>query len=193
MSSRPTAFVTGASRGIGRGISLELARCGFDIVGNARRLDAQDRQAGLREVQHRVEELGANFEPAPGDIADLSEHERLLSVALERFGRVDVLVNNAGIAPRQRRDILETTPESFDQVLAVNTRGAFFLTQRFARQMVRQPRAESAATPAIIFVSSISASVSSPSRAEYCISKAAISQAAAVFATRCGRGSSKRT
>jgi NAD(P)-dependent dehydrogenase (short-subunit alcohol dehydrogenase family) len=184
MNSRPTAFVTGASRGVGRGISLELARCGFDIVGNATRLEVQDRQAGLREVQQRVEELGANFEPAPGDIADLSTHEHLLSVALERFGRVDVLVNNAGIAPRQRRDILETTPESFDQVLAVNTRGTFFLTQRFARQMVKQPPGESPLTPTVVFVSSISASVSSPSRAEYCISKAAISQAAAVFADR---------
>jgi 3-oxoacyl-[acyl-carrier protein] reductase len=184
MSNRPVAFVTGASRGIGRGIVLALAHCGFDIVGNATTHDPQNREAGLAEVQDRVEELGTDFQPAPGDIARLDGHESLLSVALERFGRVDVLVNNAGITSQQRLDVLDATPDSFDQVLAVNTRGTFFLTQRFARQMVKQVGANPGTTPMIIFVSSVSASASSPSRAAYCISKAAISQAAAIFADR---------
>jgi NAD(P)-dependent dehydrogenase (short-subunit alcohol dehydrogenase family) len=184
MSSRPVAFITGASRGIGRGIALELARSGFDIVGNATKYDQQNRESGLGEVRERVMELGVDFEPAPGDIADLSAHETLLSTTLERFGRVDVMVNNAGIAPRKRRDVLETTPESFDEVLAVNTRGTFFLTQRFARHMAEQSVVKSSVAPTIVFVSSISASVSSPSRAEYCISKAAISHAATIFADR---------
>jgi NAD(P)-dependent dehydrogenase (short-subunit alcohol dehydrogenase family) len=184
MGARPIAFVTGASRGIGRGVVLELARAGFDIVGNARTYDADNGAAGLAEVRQRVTESGVDFEPAAGDIADLNMHEELLSGALRRFGRVDVLVNNAGIAPRRRGDVLETTPESFDEVFAVNARGTFFLTQRFARHMLKQPRAGAAVPPAIVFVSSISASVSSPSRADYCISKAAMSHAATIFADR---------
>ena len=184
MSKRPVAFVTGAGRGIGRGIALALARDGFDVVGNDLTYEPDKRETDLAEVQQRIAELGVDFQPAPGDIARLEEHPRLLSAALERFGRVDVLVNNAGIAPRQRCDILETTPESFDEVLAINTRGTFFLTQCFARHMVKQPRDESPPAPAIIFISSISADVSSPSRAEYCISKAALGQAAAIFADR---------
>ncbi|MBU0638033.1 MAG: 3-ketoacyl-ACP reductase [Planctomycetes bacterium] len=184
MSKRPVAFVTGASRGLGRGIALALARGGFDIVGNATSYAPQDPPIGLAEVQARIVELGVQFEPVPGDIADLSTHAPLLAAGLARFGRIDVLVNNAGIAPRQRRDVLETTPESFDEVLALNTRGTFFLTQRVARQMVAQDRDDSPVPPAIIFISSISADVSSPARAEYCISKAAISQAAKVFADR---------
>ena len=182
MGSRPVAFITGAGRGIGRGIALALARDGFDIAGNDIVYDSRERQSGLAELEERVRELGVDFVPAAGDIARLDGQERLLAAVLERFGRVDMLVNNAGIAPEQRVDVLETTPESFDRLLAVNTRGTFFLTQRFARQMLSQPRGRVA--PAIIFISSISAAVSSPTRAEYCISKAAISQAAAVFADR---------
>lgn len=182
MSNHPVAFVTGASRGIGRGIALALAASGFDVVGNARTYDPKDRHTGLAEVRDRVRELGVDFEPVAGDIANLEAHPKLLQTALQRFGRVDVLVNNAGIAPQKRLDVLETTPESFDRLLAVNARGPFFLTQCFARHMLSQPRGP--LTPAIIFVSSISAEVSSPSRAEYCISKAALSQAATVFADR---------
>jgi NAD(P)-dependent dehydrogenase (short-subunit alcohol dehydrogenase family) len=182
MSSRPVAFVTGAGRGIGRGIALALARDGFNIVGNDIAYDPSERAAGLAGVEDRVRQLGVDFQPAPGDIANLDAHDRLLQTALQRFGRVDLLVNNAGIAPLTRRDVLETTPESFDRVLAVNTRGTFFLTQCFARHMVSQPRG--AVAPAIIFITSVSAAVSSPTRAEYCVSKAALSQAAAVFADR---------
>lgn len=182
MNSRPVAFVTGAGRGIGRGIALALARSGFDLVGNDIMFDGQNRASGLAEVQDRVRDLGVDFEPAPGDIACLAEHAGLLGVALQRFGRVAVLVNNAGIAPQTRLDVLETTPESFDRVLAVNARGTFFLTQCFARHMLSQPRGPVA--PAIIFISSVSAEVSSPTRAEYCVSKAALSQAATVFADR---------
>ena len=182
MNSRAVAFVTGAGRGIGRGIALALARDGFDIVGNDIAYNPGERATGLAEVEDRIRELGMGFQPAPGDIANLDAHDRLLQTALQRFARVDVLVNNAGIAPEARRDVLDTTPESFDRVLAVNTRGTFFLTQCFARQMLRQPHGP--VSPAIVFISSVSAVVSSPTRAEYCISKAALSQAAAVFADR---------
>ncbi|MBU1700899.1 MAG: 3-ketoacyl-ACP reductase [Candidatus Eisenbacteria bacterium] len=181
---RPVAFVTGAARGIGRGIAIELARNGYDIVGNATNYNPAQTGSGLAEVQARVEALGAAFAPAPGDIAELDQHERLLAVALARFQRVDLLVNNAGVAPVIRRDILETTPESYDRVLSVNSRGPFFFAQRVARQMMKQVAVDPTLPAAIIFISSISADTSSPGRVEYCVSKAAMSQMARVFAHR---------
>ena len=184
MNRRPVAFVTGASRGIGRGIAIELARCGYDIAGGATRHDPNDRQHGLGEVQTRVEELGVAFLPVVGDVARLESHQEMLDTVLQRFGFVDVLVNNAGVAPNVRHDILETTPASFDRMVGVNARGTFFLTQCFARQLVRQTQEGTAFGPAIVFITSISAETSSPARAEYCISKAAASQAARVFAHR---------
>lgn len=183
MTPRPVAFVTGASRGIGRGIALALAEAGFDIVGGATSYDPNNTQQGLGETRQCVEAFGVDFEPAPGDIADLNVHEQLMTVALKRFGRIDVLVNNAGVAPHERRDILETSPESFDRVMGINARGPFFLTQRVARQMLAQTWTQPPAG-SIIFVSSISATVSSPTRAEYCLSKAALSHAATIFADR---------
>jgi len=184
VSRRPVAFITGASRGIGRGIALALARSGFDIAGNARTYDPTRPDHGLAEVEARVTETGAAFAPVPGDVADLDTHPDLLRTALTRFGRVDVLVNNAGVAPEVRRDLLDTTPESFDRVLAVNARGPFFLSQCFARHLVSVARREDDLPPSIIFVTSISATTSSPSRAEYCVSKAALSHTARIFAHR---------
>lgn len=184
MQEKPVALITGAGQGIGRGIALELARSGFDVAGNDMVFSPEDKESGLFEVKERVEESGAFFLPVQGDISLLDDHAKILRAALGRFGRVDVLVNNAGVAPEKRMDILETTPESYDRVLAVNTRGTFFLTQRVALQMIKQVRHNPASKPYIIFISSISAEVSSPSRAEYCISKAALSQAARVFADR---------
>ena len=182
MENRPCAFVTGAARGIGRAIAIELARSGFDIVGNDLTFSLDDVSTGLAETQQRVEELGTRFEAAPGDIADLTTHDGLLETAIERFGRVDVLVNNAGVAPLERLDFLETTPESFDRVVGVNLRGTFFLTQCFARYMATQT--ESDTKTSIVFITSISADTSSPSRAEYCVAKAGLSQLATVCADR---------
>ena len=182
MDKTPCAFVTGAARGIGRAIAIELARAGFDIVGNDLIYDRNDTTTGLAETQQRVEVLGGGFEPAPGDIADLTMHEGLLQAALSRFGRVDVLVNNAGVGPLERLDYLETTAESFDRVIGVNLRGTFFLTQCFARHMATQ--SQRAAPSSIIFITSISADTSSPSRAEYCVSKAGLSHLATLCADR---------
>ena len=184
LSDRPVALVTGASRGIGRAIAVELGRSGYDIVGNATKYDPNDRSAGLGSLAVEVEAAGGAFVAAPGDIADLSVHQRIVDAALGRFGRIDVLVNNAGVAPADRRDVLETTTDSYDRVLAVNARGPFFLTQLVARHMIEQPPKTAGVRSAIIFVTSISAVVSSPSRAEYCVSKAALSQTARVFADR---------
>lgn len=185
MNDRPTAVVTGAGRGIGRGIVLELANEGFDIVGVDVVCDPSDLESGLFEVKKRVESLGSSFLPARCDVASLDDHVHVLEETLHRFGKVDLLVNNAGVAPERRMDILETTPESYDRVMSINARGTFFLTQRFAVWMVRRvERHPSARKPRIVFITSISAVVSSPSRAEYCVSKAALSHAARMFADR---------
>jgi len=184
MKNRPAALVTGAGRGIGRGIVLDLAKNGFDVAGNDIFFDPKNKQAGLFEVKQQVEEFNAAFLPIQGDISCLDDHEKILKQALDRFGRIDILVNNAGVAPEERLDILETTPESFDRLLSINTRGTFFLTQKIANHMIKYVKENPELKPCIIFISSISAYVSSPSRAEYCISKAAISQAARIFADR---------
>ncbi len=187
MSERPCALVTGASRGIGRAIAIALAQEGYDIVGGARAYDPDDAAGGLAETARRCAELGAGFLAAPADIADLATHEGLVDSALERFGRLDLLVNNAGIAPSERLDYLETTPESFDRVMAVNLRGAFFLTQRFSRHLVEQADKGHAIRPAIVFITSISADAASPSRTEYCVSKAGLSHLARICADRLAR------
>jgi 3-oxoacyl-[acyl-carrier protein] reductase len=181
-AKKPVALVTGAGQGIGRGIALELARKGFDIAGFDILFDPKNRRKGLFEVKARVERLGRRFLPVRCDIASLPDHDRAIEAVIARFGRIDVLVNNAGVAPEKRLDILETTPGSFDRVMGVNARGTFFLTQNVARRMIARSGGEDAVPPAVIFITSISASVSSPSRAEYCLSKAALSMAATLFA-----------
>lgn len=184
MTKKPIALVTGAGRGIGRGIALELSREGFDIAGVDIVYEPDNIKAGLFEVKAEVEKSGASFLPVRGDISDLDQHRKIIEAVMARFGKIDLLVNNAGIAPVVRQDILETTVESFDRVFGVNARGTFFLTQKVARQMVIQVKKNPEPKPTIIFITSISASVSSPSRAEYCISKAALSQTATLFADR---------
>jgi NAD(P)-dependent dehydrogenase (short-subunit alcohol dehydrogenase family) len=184
MKDRPVALVTGAGRGIGRQIVLELAGSGYDTAGVDILYEPQDTRSGLFEVKGRVEELGARFLPLGGDISSIEDHESFLEQIRSSFGRIDVLVNNAGIAPEKRRDILETAPESYDRVMSVNTRGAFFLTQKVVRWMLELSRKNSSFQPSIVFISSISAEVSSINRPEYCLSKAALSQAARLFADR---------
>lgn len=189
MNTRPVALITGAGRGIGRSIAIELARGGFDIAGNdivfhPDKTSGPDRTSDADEVRRLTEALHVAFLPVPGDISNLEDHQLILESVLDRFGRIDVLVNNAGIAPEIRQDILQTSTESYDRVLSVNTRGAFFLTQRIAKQMIEDTGKKPGAHRSVVFISSISATVSSPSRAEYCISKAALSQVARLYAHR---------
>jgi NAD(P)-dependent dehydrogenase (short-subunit alcohol dehydrogenase family) len=178
------ALVTGAGQGIGRGICLGLADEGFNILGVDILADPENRDKGLFEVKQKVEGLNREFMPVQADVASLEDHQKILDSALDRFRRIDVLVNNAGVAPEKRTDILETTPESYDRVLSINTRGAFFLTQRIAKHMIRQVEEDAESKPCIIFISSISAYVSSPTRPEYCVSKAALSMSARMYADR---------
>lgn len=181
-SNRPCAVVTGAGQGIGRGIALALAAAGYDIVANDIVADPANTEKGLYEVKARVEELGGRCLPVQGDVSKFDDHAKLVAAAADAFGGIDVLVNNAGVAPRVRMDILETSAESYDRLMNINLRGPFFLTQAVANHMVA--RTGRPQDPVIIFISSISATVSSPARAEYCISKSGVSMAARLFADR---------
>jgi NAD(P)-dependent dehydrogenase (short-subunit alcohol dehydrogenase family) len=181
-STAPAAVVTGAGQGIGRAIVLALAREGFDVVGVDIVFDPRDRKKGLFEVKDQVARLGARFLPVAGDVSRIEDHDRILDAAAGVCGRIDVLVNNAGVAPLRRVDVLETEPASFDRLMAVNARGPFFLTQNAARRMAGQKPRKDGRRPAIVFITSISAVASSTARAEYCVSKAALSMSATVFA-----------
>ncbi len=178
----PAAVVTGAGRGIGRAIALALAKEGYDVVGIDIAFDPGDRKKGLFEVKDRAAELGARFLPVAGDVSRIEDHDRMLDAAAGVCGRIDVLVNNAGVAPARRVDLLETDPASYDRLMGVNARGPFFLTQNAARRMAAQKPRREGLRPSIVFITSISAEVSSTARAEYCVSKAALSMTATVFA-----------
>lgn len=164
---KPVAIVTGASRGIGRGIATELART-HRVIGTYRA-----RQDAAESLQT---ETGAEIFRC--DVGARADREALMAFARERFGRLDLLVNNAGMAPRERRDILEATEESFDELIAVNLKGPYFLTQLAARWMTEQGAGR------IVFVTSISAYAASVNRGEYCISKAGLAMAVALWAQR---------
>jgi len=175
----PVALVTGGSRGIGRGIVLGLAKAGYDIALNYAR-----NEEAAREVAGKAVEPGGECLLAQGDVAISADRGRIMNAVRERYGRLDLFVSNAGIAPRVRRDILETTEESYDEVLATNLKGPYFLAQMVAREMINLKKREREASPRIVFVSSISASVASVNRGEYCISKAGLSMTAQLFAVR---------
>lgn len=173
------ALVTGGGRGIGYGISEALARDGFDLA-----ICGQRGEDAVREPLEALRALGRGVHYVRADVSDEAARRELVESVRQRFGRLDVLVNNAGVAPKERRDILETSPESFDWVLDVNLRGPFFLTQAVANWMVEQRREDDAFTGCIVFVTSISSTVASTNRVEYCISKAGLSMAAQTWAVR---------
>jgi 3-oxoacyl-[acyl-carrier protein] reductase len=161
------AIVTGASRGIGRAIALELAKT-HQVVGTYKgRRDAAETLAA---------QSGADIFQC--DVGSQADRQALLEFTQKRHGRLDLLVNNAGMAPRQRRDILEATEESFDELIATNLKGPYFLTQQVARWMVEQGDGR------IVFITSISSYTASVNRGEYCISKAGLSMAVALYAQR---------
>lgn len=165
--SQSIALVTGGSRGIGRAIVEELATTHHVIATYNTNRDA---------AQSVAEETGATVLPCRLD--DPDSIRQLLSAIRERFEGIDFLVNNAGIAPRQRRDILEATPESFDELFATNLKGPYFLTQQIARGMLEKGSGR------IVFVSSISSFTASTNRGDYCMTKAAVSMAVKLFAAR---------
>ena len=178
-SSPPVALVTGASRGLGSGVALALAAAGYSVA-IGYRSDAVAAAATAAACRERAPGERQRFHPVQGDVAVTADRERLLAATLEAFGSVEVLVNNAGIAPRHRADLLEASEESFAEVLATNLTGPYFLTQAVARHWLAHPAAPAPRRA----VNSISAAYASVSRGEYCVSKAGLAMARELFAVR---------
>lgn len=182
------ALVTGGSRGIGRGIALELASLGYDLVINyAANEAAAAETAAACQGRAPLRPQPARMERCRADIGLAADRQRLVQFTQDRFGRLDLLVNNAGVAPETRADLLEATEESFDRLLRINVKGPYFLTQKVARWMIEQtqsPTRPADYQPKIITVSSISAYTASANRGDYCLSKAALSMLTPLFASR---------
>lgn len=180
MNGKPVAVITGASRGIGRAVAIALAGEGFDIAAIARSVDSE----GMEILGPEIEKRDTQFFPIGLDISCTKCHKEVVSNILDRYGRIDVLVNNAGVAPLLRRDILEMSEESYDRVMNINLKGPVFFAQKIAKEMIWMKEQISPYKPVIIFVTSVSAVMTSTSRAEYCVSKAGLSMASSVFADR---------
>jgi 3-oxoacyl-[acyl-carrier protein] reductase len=199
----PVALITGGSRGIGRGIALELAKTGCDLAINfvSRNVAAEQTTADCRAAG-AAQGRSVRALPCQADLAVGKDRERLIEFVRDRFGRLDILVNNAGVAPEVRADLLEATEESFDRLVRINVKAPYFLTQLVARWMIEQVNAETAAArkesgpalqevaptrayrPKIINVSSVSAYAASVNRGDYCISKSALSMVTALYTAR---------
>ncbi len=180
MNSKPVAVITGASRGIGRAVAISLAAEGYDIAAIARSIDSE----GMEIIGPEIEKRGSQFFPVGLDISCTLCHKEVVKNILERFGRIDFLVNNAGVAPLQREDILEVKEESYDRVMNINLKGPFFFAQKIAREMIWLKGQIQGYKPVIVFMTSVSSVLSSTNRVEYCISKAGLSMASTVFADR---------
>jgi NAD(P)-dependent dehydrogenase (short-subunit alcohol dehydrogenase family) len=171
--------VTGGTRGIGLGIARALAAKGFDLALNGVR--ERDAVAGILE---ELSAPGAEVHYVRGDLGEAADRASLVSAVRERLGRLHVLVNNAGVAPRVRADILEAGEESFDRLLRINLKGPYFLTQAVARWMLEQRAGTDAYEGCIVNVTSVSATVASPNRGEYCVSKAGLAMMSQLWAVR---------
>ena len=175
------AFITGGTRGIGFGVALALGKAGFDLALNGMRNEGEVTDA-LEELRN----LGVNVAYFQGNVAVREDRQAMLDKILSHFGSVNVLVNNAGIAPRERADILHAKEEIWDEVMEINLKGPYFLTQLFANYFVEKKLENPLFEASIINISSISAFVASVNRGEYCISKAGIAMATKLWATRLG-------
>ena len=177
--SKRSALVTGGTRGIGLGIARALARDRWDLALGGIRPDAD-----VKDVVEELRAEGGAVHYVRGDLARADERARLIAGVRERFGVVNALVNNAGRAPRIRADLLESAEESFEEVLRTNLQGPYFLTQAIARDQVERRRTDPSFEASVVFITSVSAEMASPNRGEYCVSKAGLSMAARLFATR---------
>lgn len=178
---KKTAIVTGGSRGIGFAIARRLGLDGFAVV-----IFATTPEDKNRENLKLLEADGTAYHYVQGNVGSTEDRQRLVAEAVSRFGGIHVLVNNAGVAPKVRNDLLEMTEESFDYVIGINTKGTMFLTQAVANQMLKQPMAGKK-RGTIVNVSSCSAEVSSVNRGEYCVSKAGVSMLTTLYADRLAR------
>ena len=178
MMMKKTAIITGGSRGIGYAVAKQLGLDGCQVA-----IFSLENPADCQEAFDKLTELGIDWYYIQGSIDSQEGRERLVKETVEHFGRIDILVNNAGVAPREGKDLLEMTQESFDRVVGINTKGTMFLTQAVAKQMISQEQVFENKGH-IVNIGSCSAKVSSVSRGEYCISKAAVSMLTTLFADR---------
>ena len=179
MIEQKVALVTGGSRGIGRAICLELARAGYATL-----INFNENLGAAEDTRQQIEEIGVPVEICQADVTANSHRDLLVQFTMERFGRIDFLVNNAGIAPAERKDILETEVETFDAILSANLRAPYFLTQRVAREMIELIRDKAIDRAAIVNISSIRSYTTAKNYGEYCVSKAGLSMVTKLFAVR---------
>ncbi len=175
------ALITGGSRGIGLGIAHSLAKEGWNIAINGMRPEEQ--------VQATLDELAAHGTEVmycQGNVGDTKIHQQMLQSIIDKWGQLNALINNAGVAPKERKDLLDMSEESYDRVLGINLRGPFFLSLTAAKRMLQSKDGKADFPAFIINISSISATVVSPNRGQYCISKAGISMATQLLAARLG-------
>ena len=176
---RPTALVTGGTRGIGLGIARALARTGWNLVlcGTRPETDVSATLDDLRQAEALV-----HYEAA--DLSSREQRTRLVQVLRAKYGALNALVNNAGRAPRHRADLLDAREDSFEELIRANLQGPYFLTQAIARDMLERKREDPSFAASIVFITSVSATMASVNRGDYCISKAGLSMAARLFAAR---------
>jgi NAD(P)-dependent dehydrogenase (short-subunit alcohol dehydrogenase family) len=179
--TRPVSIVTGAGRGIGRGIAIELAKLGHAIV-----INYAGNSASADECLQLVRAAGGEGITVRADVAVAEDRDRLIAETLAAFGRIDLLVNNAGVAPNVRADILEAGEESFDRLININLKGPYFLTQAVAKQMIEQVKNcdTTFGSPRIVTITSISAYTASVNRGDYCVAKAGLAMMTSLFAAR---------
>lgn len=178
---KKVALITGGSRGIGLGIAETLAQRGFQLAINGVR-----EPAAVVDTIQRLRQTGVDVIYCQADVSDAGQRQRMLEQVQSHYGALHVLVNNAGVAPKERRDVLDMQEESYDRVMNMNLKGPFFLAQSVASWMLRQQLAAPDFRGCIINVSSISATVASLNRGEYCISKAGLSMVTQLLALRLG-------
>jgi NAD(P)-dependent dehydrogenase (short-subunit alcohol dehydrogenase family) len=178
---KKVALITGGTRGIGLGIARALVAEGFDLALNGQRSESE-----VQELLDKLSGSGSEVIYCRGNLADPEERNKIWKQAVEHFGSINVLVNNAGMAPGERRDILDMREESYREVMDVNLTGPFFLTQLAARQMLEQKEIDPGFSACIVNISSVSATLASINRGEYCISKAGMSMMTRLFAVRLG-------
>ncbi len=179
MIEQKVALVTGGSRGIGRGICIELAKAGYAVL-----INFNENLGAADETRQKIEKIGVPVDSCQADVTARSHRDLLVQFTMERFGRIDMLVNNAGIAPKVRTDILKTEEESFDRILSANLRAPYFLTQRVARDMIALIETDQIERAAIVNISSLRSYTTAKNYGEYCVSKAGLSMVTKLFAVR---------
>ena len=186
MHDKPVAIITGGSRGIGRAIAIELAGLGFNIVINHYDFTADGKpdEKAAQKTSSDIVTKGVRCLALRGDVSSDTDRKALAKAVKDEFGRCDMLVNNAGVAPLKRIDLLEATEASFDRVLGINLKGPYFLTQLVAKWMIEQKKQYPDRSFRIVNTGSMSSYTSSPARGEYCISKAGVSMMTMLYADR---------